>query len=531
MHGDTLASALTSVDSRLLSEESPKTGEPAQASEERFRESALRDSEERYRLLFDATPLPIFVFDADTLRYLAVNEAALRKYGYSREELMAMTILDIRPAEDVARLKEVLASLEPSNFNTGSWRHRKKDGTTFEVEITTHAIEFAGRAARLVVASDVTERRRVEEQLRQSQKMEATGLLAGGVAHDFNNLLGVVLGSGELARRALRSGRPVEPYLAEIDAAARRAADLTRKLLAFSRKQVLEVRTLDVGEMVDDFLQLLRRVIGEDVELVIARSPEPLIVSADPSQLEQVLLNLCTNARQAMPGGGRITLETRRARFDEADVQREPWAAVGDETTRARVFEPFFTTKPDGTGLGMAMVHGIVHQHRGLVHVESRPGGGTTVHVYLPIAAEAVDAVRDEKPSNGVLVRGGRETLLVAEDEPPLRGLLALTLSELGYDVITASDGEEAARTFAGRRGRISLAILDVVMPHLGGVQAYERMRALDPSLKVIFITGYAPQHAQVSRILENGGNALLHKPFALKDLGHKVRETLDGRA
>jgi PAS domain S-box-containing protein len=526
------------VELRRSPEEAAPAEEPGRASEE-------RESEKRYRLLFDATPLPVFVFDSESLRYLAVNEAALQKYGYSRDELMGMTVLDIRPEEDVQRLRETLATLAPMNLNTGSWRHRKKDGTTFEVEITTHAIEFGGRPARLVVANDVTERRRVDEQLRQSQRMEATGQLAGGVAHDFNNLLGVVLGAGELARHAARAGRPVEPYLAEIDAAAKRAADLTRKLLAFSRKQVLEVRTLDVSEMVDDFLQLIRRVIGEDVELVTVRSPEPLIVSADASQLEQVLLNLCTNARQAMPSGGRIVLETRRTRFDVADVQRAPWAVVGDwaelsladdgegmdEATRARVFEPFFTTKRDGTGLGLAMVHGIVHQHGGLVHVESRPAAGTTVRVYLPLAHEAIDAVPTPAPSNGAVVHGGHETLLVAEDEAPLRGLLALTLSELGYDVITASDGEEAVRTFTEQRGRISLAILDVVMPHLGGVQAFERMRALDPTLKVIFITGYAPQHAQVSRILENGGNSMLHKPFGLKDLGHAVRETLDGRA
>ena len=509
-------------------------------------ENALRESEERYRLLFDATPVPVFVLDLQSLRYLAVNDATLEKYGYSREELLAMNVLDIRPPEDVARLKETLASLDGTNFNTGSWRHHKKDGTTFEVEITTHAVEFAGRPARLVVARDVTEGRRLEEQLRLSQKMEATGLLAGGVAHDFNNLLGVILGSGELAKRAAATGRPVDAYLAEIDAAARRAAELTRKLLAFSRKQVLNVQTLDLGETVEDFLQLLRRVIGEDIELVARRSPRPLVVSADASQLEQVLLNLCTNARQAMlRAGGSIVLETRRTRFDADDVQREPWAEVGDwaeirvvdtgegmdAETRGRVFEPFFTTKRDGTGLGLAMVHGIIHQHRGFVHLQSRPGAGTSVHVYLPIVSEATDVARERTPANGVLIRGGRETLLVAEDEPPLRGLLALTLSELGYEVITASDGEEAARAFAERPGRISLAILDVVMPHLGGVQAFERMRALDPTLKVIFITGYAPEHAQVSDILENSGRALLHKPFALKDLGHKVRETLDERA
>jgi two-component system cell cycle sensor histidine kinase/response regulator CckA len=512
--------------------------------------SARVHSEERYRLLFDATPVPIFVFDAETLSYLAVNEAALQKYGYSRDELLSMTVLDIRPTEDVPRLKRALSGLKDANLDAGTWRHRKSDGTTFDVEITTHAIEFAGRPARLVMASDVTERRRVEEQLRQSQRMEATGLLAGGVAHDFNNLLAVVLGSGELARRALREGRPVEPYLAEMDAAARRAADLTRKLLVFSRKQILEVRTLDLAEAVEDFLQLLRRVIGEDVELVARRSSQPLLVVADASQVEQVLLNLCTNARQAMPAGGRITLETRRARFDAQDLHGAPWAQVGDwaevrvvdsgegmdPATLARAFEPFFTTKPAGTGLGLAMVHGIVHQHHGFVHVEScsRDGvSGTTVHVYLPIAREAVEPAHERAPSLGLPLLGGRETVLVAEDEPPLRGLLAMTLSELGYEVLTASDGEEAARVFAERRAqvpRVSLAILDVVMPHLGGVQAFQRMRALDPALKVIFITGYAPEHAQVSDILGSGGHAVLHKPFALKELGHKVRETLDGR-
>jgi PAS domain S-box-containing protein len=515
------------------------SGERAEA---RALSDELRVSEERYRLLFEATPLPIFVFDCETFRYLAVNEAAVRKYGYTRDELLRMTVLDIRPPEDVARLKTILTKLEGNNLHTGVWRHRGRDGTVFEVEITTHALEFGGRRARLVVANDVTERRRLEEQLRQSQKMEAIGLLAGGVAHDFNNLLGVVLGATQLARRACVDGRPAEAFLEEIAAAAKRAAELTRKLLAFSRKQVLDTQPLDLREAVDDFLQLLRRVIGEDVEFVVRRSPEPLLVNADASQLEQVLLNLCTNARQAMPGGGKIVLETARTRFGAAAVAREPWAAEGDwaevrivdtgvgmtPDTHARIFEPFFTTKSEGTGLGLAMVHGIVHQHRGLLHVDSRLGEGTTVRVCLPLLADERPTDRATSQPTVRETRGGRETLLVAEDEPALRKLLGATLGELGYEVLVAADGEDATRILESRKDSIAVAILDVVMPRLGGVQAYERMRAVARKLKVIFTTGYAHEHAQVSAIVRRRGHAVLSKPFTLEELARKVRETLD---
>jgi len=514
-------------------------------------EEATRASEERYRLLFDAIPLPVTVFDLDTLGYLAVNDAAVHAYGWSREEFLAMSLVDIRAPEEVPALHETLARIGRRNLNVGVWRHRKKDGTPFDVELVTHVIEFGGRPARVVVATDVTERRRTEEQLRQSQKMEATGLLAGGVAHDFNNLLGVVLGAAALARRAAGEGRATQPYLDEIVGAATRAADLTRKLLAFSRKQVLRVRTLDLGEALDDFLPLLRRAIGEDVELVVRRAPEPLIVGADASQLEQVLLNLCTNARQAVPSGGRIAIETMRTRFDAGDLTRDPWATPGDwaevrvtddgagmdAETRDRVFEPFFTTKSQGTGLGLAMVHGIVHQHRGLVHVDSHPGEGTTVRVCLPILAGAsVRPPAQPTPSDAprVTARGGGETLLLAEDEPALRSLLAQTLSDLGYDVVTAPDGEKAAAAFIARGGKVALAILDVVMPRLGGVQAYERMAAVDPALKVVFMTGYAPDtgdgHRDVGEIVARGGHALLTKPFDLDELGRAVRETLDAR-
>ena len=502
-------------------------------------EERLRESEERYKLLFDAIPLPIVVWEGATGRYLAVNDSAVKKYGWSRDEFLQMTIFDVRSPEDAARLKEEIKALHSQNFSAGVWTHLNRAGEAFDVDVTTHAVEFAGRSARLAVLDDVTERRRLEEQLRQSQKMEATGLLAGGVAHDFNNLLGVVIGATELARRTSPS-LVGSAYLDEIDAAAKRGAELTRKLLAFSRKQVLKVRALDLGATIGEFVPLLRRVIREDIELVVRRPPQPLAVMADALQLEQVLLNLCTNARQAMPSGGRIVIDLRHSRFDARRVSREPWASIGDyaevrvvdtgvgmdEATRARIFEPFFSTRSEGTGLGLAMVHGIVHQHRGFLHVESRPGEGTTVRVLLPLAKAAE---RDEpRRVSHTPMPGAGETILLAEDEPALRRLLASTLVELGYEVVVAENGEEAVRTFEARRGRIALAILDVVMPILGGLQACKRMRELEPGVKVIFMTGYAPESAQMSEFLTGGGHALLTKPFTLKELGRKVRDTLD---
>jgi PAS domain S-box-containing protein len=474
-----------------------------------------------------------------------MSASAERNLGWEASQLAGMNMFDLVHPEDMDTATKGLAKAlsAPRANATVTVRLRDAAGKWRWMEgSATNLLDVPAVAGIVINFRDVTARRQLEEQLRQAQKMEATGLLAGGIAHDFNNLLGVVLGATELARRAARHGRPVDAMLAEVEEAAKRAAELTRNLLAFSRKQVLHVKSIDLGEAIEDFLGLLRRIIGEDVELEVLRCPEQLVVKADVSQLEQVLLNLSTNARQAMPSGGRFSIELARARFDDAYVSDHPWAAPGDYAeltvsdtgvgmdaeTQARAAEPFFTTKASGTGLGLAMVHGIVHQHGGLLCVQSEVGKGTRVSVFFPLMHAEVDEASAARPQARSWPPRGHETLLVAEDEPTLRRMLATTLGDLGYRVMVAADGDEAARVLAGSHADISLAILDVVMPKLGGVEAYARMRAISPGLKVIFTTGHAPDGAAVSDIVARGRHALLHKPFRLDDLGRLVRETLD---
>ncbi|HEY8089139.1 MAG TPA: ATP-binding protein, partial [Polyangiaceae bacterium] len=394
----------------------------------------------------------------------------------------------------------------------------------------------------ITVFQDATTRKRFEEQLRQSQKMEAIGLLAGGVAHDFNNLLAVILGFSELAARKLPTGHPVASQLTEVFDAARRGAELTRKLLAFSRKQLIQPRPVEVGTAVDDFSRMIRRIVGEDVDLTIERPTGELVIRVDPVQLEQVLLNLCTNARQAMPAGGKLHLASRSVDLDDAFVDRNPWARAGgfaelvvsddgvgmDETTRVRAFEPFFTTKREGTGLGLATVYGIVQQHGGFLHVESTEGAGTTVRVFLPRTS---DVGAHDARANGVhhtKAQGGHEVVLVAEDEPSLRSLVTMTLTELGYRVITARDGEEAVKRFEENSKDVSLVLLDVVMPGIDARQAYEALQAVRADVKVLFTTGYAPASTRLAQLLQSGRVPVIEKPFTPQALAAKVRSTID---
>jgi PAS domain S-box-containing protein len=420
------------------------------------------------------------------------------------------------------------------------------DGSPTWYEVRGIPVVVAGRVERVIwTAADISERKNEQEQLRQSQKMEAIGLLAGGVAHDFNNLLAVILGFSELAARKLPPGHPVADQLSEVFDAARRGSDLTRKLLAFSRKQIIQPRPLDLGATVGDFTRLLARILGEDVDLVVDGSPEPLVVRADPVQLEQVLLNLCTNARQAMPKGGSLRLSMRAASFDEGRVRREPWASVGayvelavsdtgvgmDEATRLRVFEPFFTTKPEGTGLGLATVYGIVRQHGGFVHVESAPDHGTTFRVFLP-AADVADVA--QVPSGAISSHQrrlrGAGTILLAEDEPSLRALVSTTLTEHGYRVVATADGEEAVREYERLGSEVALVLLDVVMPRLDARAAYERIAAIRPGVRVLFMTGYAPESTRLAELIDRGRLPVIEKPFTPTALAAKVRSILDAR-
>jgi PAS domain S-box-containing protein len=382
--------------------------------------AAAERSEQNRRILFANAPLPMWVFDAQTFDFLEVNEAAVAHYGYSRGEFLSMRIHDIGPREDLPRLQAVLAQGEGMR-SAGEWRHRRKNGDLIEVEVVSHSLEFAGRPARLVVINDVTERKRAqdalnesEEQVRQLQKLEAVGRLAGGIAHDFNNLLTVIQSRTNMLLTVVGPQERVRRNVEIIEKTAKRAALLTAQLLAFSRKQILQPKVLDVNAVVSNVEDILRRLIGEDIDLVFHPSTDLGRVLADPGQLEQVIMNLVVNARDAMPQGGRLTLETTNVELDatyasrHADVHAGAYTMLAvsdtgigmDAATQERIFEPFFTTKaPDkGTGLGLATAYGIVRQSGGHIGVYSEPGHGTSFKIYLPRvdgtseATEAMDA-------------------------------------------------------------------------------------------------------------------------------------------
>ncbi len=680
-------------------------------------EEALRDSEARYRALFDTHPVPKWLYDVETLRFLAVNHAAVRQYGYSREEFLAMTAKEIRPPEEVERLLERLPVLRSGNSGIAIWKHRKKNGTLIDVEVHGDTVETGGRRCRLVTAQDVTERLRMERtllervklgslaaevglaltradtlreilqhctaaivrhlgaafariwtlntgrnelelqasaglythidgphgrvavgklkigliaqerlphltndvlhdprigdpewarregmvafaghplvvsgelvgvmamfgrqplsdlaanglasvadaiavgiqrklaeaarasleaQLRQAQKLESIGQLAGGIAHDFNNLLTVILSGAEALRLAGGEGSPPDPEIVEeIAGAGGRARDLTRQLLAFARRQVIAPVPLDLNAVVRGSEKLLRRVLGEDITLVANLQPALWSVRCDPGQIEQVILNLAVNARDAMPSGGTLILESSNFEVGEMygelfpGMQPGPYVrlAVHDSgagmspEVKDHVFEPFFTTKPagKGTGLGLATVYGIVTQSNGFIRVESEPTYGTTFEVLFP---RIPDVAVPAEPPVLVTSRQGTETVLVVEDDPQVRAVTVRSLRAGGYVVVVANDGREALDVGAREGVPLHLLVTDVIMPGLDGRAVADELRRLHPKLRVLYVSGHAEEVIVKRGVLEPGIE-FLAKPFTASSLLARVRAVLDAR-
>jgi two-component system cell cycle sensor histidine kinase/response regulator CckA len=503
-------------------------------------EQALRASEERYRSLVESARDAIFTMSAEGA-ITSLNPAFETITGWRREQWLGKEFGPIVHPEDMPLAMEmflrVIAGETPPPFEV---RITTKSGGYVVGEFTvTRQVRDGEFAGILGIARDITERKRLEDQLNQAQKMEAIGQLAGGVAHDFNNILTAITGYSDLALRHLPAEDPMKTNLEEIKAAALRAAGLTRQLLAFSRKQVLQPRVIDLNAVVTDISKMLRRLIGEHIELSTHARRHPALVKADRGQVEQVIMNLAVNARDAMPSGGRLRIETdivAGAADNPADlppgehvVLRISDTGTGmSAETRSRLFEPFFTTKEPGkgTGLGLATCYGIVKQSGGHITVDSEPGKGTTFRIYLPLATEPV-AEPAAAPQSAEMPRG-RETILLVEDEMVVRELAGMILEDLGYRVLSADHGEEALR-LADQHGNEPLPLLltDVVMPIMGGREVAERLRAKHPGLKVIFSSGYTDD-AIAEPGLPDSATWFLEKPYTPDALARKVREALD---
>jgi two-component system, cell cycle sensor histidine kinase and response regulator CckA len=637
---------------------------------ERTAEGALRESEERYRRLFEANPQPMWVYDMESLKFLTVNDASVAHYGYSREEFLGMTIVDIRPEEDIPQLLQNVRQIPNGLKSGGMTRHRKKDGTLIDVEIASHTFNSAGRRARLVLAADVTESRRaeaalreseerlrlalsaanqglydlnlltgeaavsdeyvrmlgyepagfketnaawierlhpddyeptaavfrdyvagriaeyrvefrqrtrdgqwkwilslgkimqrdeqgrpvrmlgthtditehrkLEEQLLQAQKMESVGRLAGGIAHDFNNMLGVIIGHSELALDQIAQGQPLRANLREIRKAAQRSADLTRQLLAFARKQTISPKILDINQTVGGMLTMLRRLIGEDVELLWKPGRDLWSVKIDPAQIDQILANLAVNARDAISTAGKLTIETGNAVLDESYCKTKIGFRPGEYVRLAvsdngcgmsreiqgHLFEPFFTTKEvgKGTGLGLATVYGIVKQNNGFINVYSEPGRGTTFTVYIP---RVLSDTQVPTPPAHRQEMTGSETILLVEDEDTVLDLCRDILRRLGYTVLPARTPQEAITLAKVHTGALHLLLTDVVMPQMNGQELKEHIIKLFPESKTLFMSGYTAEMIGQHGILDTQMH-FLQKPFSVDALARSVREVLE---
>jgi two-component system cell cycle sensor histidine kinase/response regulator CckA len=472
-----------------------------------------------------------------------VNPAFTRITGYALEEVLGRNPRILKSGkQDPTLYQRLWATILKGEIWHGELVNRRKDGKLYTEEMNIAPVrDSRGDITHFIATKhDVTERKHLEDQLRQAQKMEAVGRLAGGVAHDFNNLLTVINGYSDMLLDRVTGSDPTRGPVEEIRRAGDRAASLTRQLLAFSRQQVLEPKVLDLNELVADGEEMLRRLIGEDIDLAVVRASRLGRVKADPGQIFQILMNLAVNARDAMPQGGKLTIETSDVEFDEARAQRHPIApgryvmlavsdtGVGmDADTQARMFEPFFTTKEKGkgTGLGLAMVYGTVKQSGGFIWVYSEPGRGTTLKIHLPRVEEVHELVRTSQPQRHS--SAGTETVLLLEDEEAVRTLASVILQSSGYKVLESRSPEDALRIGEQCKEPIDLLLTDMVMPRMSGRQVAEHLASLRPALRVIFMSGYTDNALVHDGALE-ARSAFLQKPFTPLALARKVREVLD---
>lgn len=532
---------------QLLTENGRVAGFQAVARDitrQRKEEESLRQMKE-YRNLFQLASDPILILDAVDGRVLDVNDKACKTYGLTREEFGRRHLTDLAANPEAARkrLEQLRSEEKLQPYETS---HLRADGTPLHFIISPTVIEYQSHKAILSINRDVTEQRRIEEerqqleqQLRQSQKLESIGQLAGGIAHDFNNLLTAINGYSELTLQRLDPDSPARATLEQIKKAGLRAASLTSQLLAFSRKQVLQPKILDLNSIVSNVDNMLRRLIGEDIDLITLLKPDLGQIKADPGQVEQVIMNLAVNARDAMPQGGKITIETGHTYLDEAYASKHLSVRPGeyimlmlsdtgtgmDAATQKQIFDPFFTTKEvgKGTGLGLSTVYGIVKQSGGNIWVYSEVGKGTTFKVYFP----RYDQAPTRETTAEVSVPRGHETVLLVEDEEIVRELSRHILEANGYRVLSAANGEDGLRTFKEFQGNIDLLITDVVMPEMSGRELATNISRLKPETRILFMSGYTDDAIVRHGILEER-MSFIQKPFSPDSLALKTRELLD---
>jgi two-component system cell cycle sensor histidine kinase/response regulator CckA len=520
-----------------------KDGAPAVIEETLIDVTERKKAEEIFRTAFNANPEPITIATIAEGRYIDVNESFLRITGHRREEVIGHTSLELnfwKRSEDRAKLVEML--WEHGCVRDLEITYRTKSGEERIALDSAEALEIAGQECIIAILRDITEKKFLEKQLRQTQKMEAVGQLSGGIAHDFNNLLGVIIGYSEILEQRLPQNDPLRKECGQIKKAGQSAASLTRQLLAFSRQQVLEPKVLDLNSIVLHVEKMLRRLIGEDIDLKATLGTKLGCIKADQSQIEQVIMNLAVNARDAMPQGGKLLIETANVDLDEDYARRhhpqKPGAYVlltvadtgmgMDAETQSRIFEPFFTTKElgKGTGLGLSTVYGIVRQSGGHIWVYSEPGQGTTFKIYLPRIQQPV---RVERPAPGLAESlRGSETILLVEDEDALRELTRVLLEGGGYTVLEAERPDKAIEIAVRHGGPIHLMLTDMIMPGMNGRVLATNLAAVRPEMKVIFMSGYT---GFTHPGLADSGVIFLAKPFTRDSLLRKLNEVLESEA